>query len=100
MSPAKPADLQTPNSTKERTDCTSSLATPAALDDPSQQSRPVSLPKSARDVDNKVKYLASYIGGLGPSWRVARIFPRRGGVEVRSILSIGLGSWARSAFGG
>jgi hypothetical protein len=58
MSPAKPADLQTPNSTREKTDCTSSPATPVVLDDPSRQSRLVSLPKSAREEDSRVRAMA------------------------------------------
>lgn len=98
MSPAKPADLQTPNSTRERTDCTSSLATPAALDDPSQQSRPVSLPKLARDADNKVKKFAVL------HWRIGAVLASHTDLSTTrwcgSILSIGLGSWARCAFGG
>jgi len=57
MSPAKPADPQIPNSIRERTDCTSSLATHADPDEVSLLSRPVSLHKSARDADNKVRGL-------------------------------------------
>lgn len=55
MSPARPADRLTPNSTRVKTDCTSSLATPAAPDEVLLQSRPVSLPKSAREEDSKVR---------------------------------------------
>jgi hypothetical protein len=55
MSPAKPADLQIRNSTRERTDCTSLPATPAALDEVLLLSRPVSLPRLERDVDSKVR---------------------------------------------
>jgi hypothetical protein len=55
MSPAKPADLQIRNSTRERTDCTSLLAIPAVLDEVSRPSRPVSLHKSERDADSKVR---------------------------------------------
>jgi len=56
MSPAKPADPQIPNSTRERTDCTLSLATPAVPDEVLLPSRPVSLPKSERDGDSKVRW--------------------------------------------
>lgn len=55
MSPARLAVLQTPNSTRERTDCTSSPATPAVHDEVSLPSRPVSLPKSAKDADSKAR---------------------------------------------
>lgn len=55
MSPAKPADPQILNSTRERTDCISSLATRADLDDLSLRSRQVSLLKSERDEDSKVR---------------------------------------------
>jgi hypothetical protein len=55
MSPARLAVLQIPNSTREKTDYTSSPATPAARDEVLLLSRPVSLPKSARDADSKVR---------------------------------------------
>lgn len=57
MSLAKPADPQTPNSTRERTDCISSPATHADLVVVLLLSRLVSLLKSERDADNKVKVL-------------------------------------------
>lgn len=59
MLPAKHADPQIPSSTRVRTDCTSLLATLAALDEVSQLSRQVSLPRSVRDVDSKARFLAS-----------------------------------------
>jgi hypothetical protein len=52
---ARRADLQTPNSTRERTDCTSLPATPVALVAVLLPSRLVSLPRSARGGDNKVR---------------------------------------------
>jgi hypothetical protein len=55
MLPARLAVLQTPNSTREKTDCTSSPATPAVRDEVLPPSRPVSLPKSARDADSRAR---------------------------------------------
>jgi len=55
MLPARPADPQIPNSTRERTDCISSLAIHAAPDEVLLPLRPVSLPRSVRDVDNRVR---------------------------------------------
>jgi translation initiation factor 2 beta subunit (eIF-2beta)/eIF-5 len=55
MSPAKPVDPLIPNSTKEKTDYTSSPATHADPDEVSLPSRLVSLPKLASVADNKVK---------------------------------------------
>ena len=55
MSPAKPADPQIRSSIRERTDCISLPATPAALDEVSLRSRPVSPHKSERDADSKVR---------------------------------------------
>lgn len=57
MSPAKPVDHQTPSSTRERTAFISSPATLADPDVPLLPSRPVSLPKSEREEDNRVKQL-------------------------------------------
>ena len=70
MSPAKPADLQIPSSTRERTDCTSSLATPADLDEVSLLSRLVSLHRSERDADSKVKKIGwTVASGWSKSYR-------------------------------
>jgi hypothetical protein len=55
MSPAKPADLQIRNSTRERTGCTSLLAIPAVLDEVLLLSRPVSRHRSERDAGSKVR---------------------------------------------
>ena len=88
MSPARPADPQTPNSTRERTDCTSSPATPVVPDDLSQQSRPVSLPKSAREEDSRVRELVD-------DWTWHYDLSMRG-----SVLSIALGIWTCFACGG
>jgi len=55
MLPARPADPQIPNSTRERTDCTSLLATLVVLVVVSPPSRLVSLHKSAKDADNRVR---------------------------------------------
>lgn len=55
MSPAKPADLQTRNSTKERIVYTSSPATSADLDAVLLLSRQVSLHKLASVADSRVK---------------------------------------------
>lgn len=52
---AKPADRPIPSSTRERTDCTSLPATLAALDEVLRPLRLVSLPRLARDGDNRVK---------------------------------------------
>ncbi len=71
MSPVKPADRQIPSSTRERTDCTSSPAIHVGLDDQSLPSRPVSQPKSARDVGNKVKGLVGLVvwgSGVSNLW--------------------------------
>ena len=88
MSPARPADPQTPNSTKEKTDCISLPAIPAVPDDPLQQSRPVSLPKSAREEDSRVR-------GLVDDWTWHYDSSVRG-----SVLSIALGIWTCFAFEG
>ena len=55
MLPARPADLQTLNSTRERTDCISLPATPVVLDAVLLPLRLVSLHRSARGADSKVK---------------------------------------------
>jgi hypothetical protein len=55
MSPAKPAGPQIRNSTRGRTGYTSSPAIPVAPDEVSLLSRLVSLLKSVRDVDSRVK---------------------------------------------
>jgi hypothetical protein len=73
MSLAKPADPQTPNSTRERTDCISSLVTHAALVVVSLLSRLVSLLKSERDADNKAKKL---IDGEMVAWNIFYTGPR------------------------
>jgi hypothetical protein len=79
MSPARPADPQIPNSIKERTDCTSSPATPVVPEDPSRRSRRVSLPRSAREEDSRVRrllygwpwhYESSQVGN-GSIWSIA-----------------------------
>lgn len=57
MSLARRADPQILSSTRERTDCISSLAIHVDLEDLSQPSRLVSLHKSERDADSKVKGL-------------------------------------------
>lgn len=65
MSPAKPADPQILSSTRERIDCISSLAIHADLDDQLQPLRPVSLHKSERDADSKVRgWLRWHLGVL------------------------------------
>jgi hypothetical protein len=56
MSHARPADLQIPNLIRAKTDCTLSHATLAVLDEVLLLSRQVSLPKSARDGDSRVKW--------------------------------------------
>lgn len=61
MLPARLADPQIQNSTRERTGCISSLATHAGPDAVLLPSRLVSLPKLVRDVDNRVR------GGIS-SW--------------------------------
>ena len=58
-SPARPADPQILNLTRERTDCTSLLAIRVALVAVLPQLRPVSLHRLARDADNKVR---SFLG--------------------------------------
>jgi len=55
MSPAKPADPQIPSLIREKTDCTSSPAIPVDLAAVLLLSRLVSLPKSERDADSKVR---------------------------------------------
>jgi len=75
MSPARLAVLQIPNSTREKTDCTSSPATPAVRDEVLLPSRPVSLPKLARDADSKVR--RCYIGVLDSGATNQRIFLRK-----------------------
>jgi len=55
MSPVRRADPQIRSSTRERTVCTSSLATLADPDEVLLPSRPVSLPRSERDADSKVR---------------------------------------------
>ena len=62
---ARPAGPQTPSSTRGRTDCTSSLATPVAPVAVLLPSRPVSLPRSARDGDSRVRGRGRMGSGLG-----------------------------------
>jgi len=64
MSPAKPADLPIPSSTRERTDYTSSPATPADRVAQSRPSRPVSPRKSERERDSRVRASRNGIHGL------------------------------------
>jgi hypothetical protein len=54
---AKLAVHQIPSSTKERTDCSSSLATLVDLDEVLLLSRLVSLLKSEREEDNRVRWV-------------------------------------------
>jgi hypothetical protein len=90
MLPARLADHQTPNLTRERTDCTLSPATPVVPDDPSPQSKPVSLPKSAREEDSRVR-------GLGDGWTWHYESSQMGN---GSILSNALGIWTCFCIGG
>lgn len=55
MSPARPAAVPIPNSTRARTVCTSLPATPAVPVVPSQRSRPVSVAKSAAERGSRAK---------------------------------------------
>jgi hypothetical protein len=61
MLPAKRAGLQTLNLTREKTDCTSLLATPVDLVAVLLPSKPVFPLKSARDADSKVKGMDSVL---------------------------------------
>lgn len=85
MSPAKHADPQIPNSTREKTDCISSPAIPVDPDDLLLLSRPVSLLKSERDVDNRVRELvvkkwasSSSAPYDGPGYRSSKCIMRIG----------------------
>lgn len=64
-SPARPAALLIPNSTRVKTDSTSSPATPVDLAVPSPPSRLVSPPRSAREEDSKVKLVCTIIEDCG-----------------------------------
>jgi hypothetical protein len=66
MSPAKPADLQILNSTRERTDCISLLATLAVPDEVLLLLRLVSLPKLESVADSRVR--SSLAGQIGLPW--------------------------------
>jgi hypothetical protein len=75
MSPAKPADLQIRNSTRERTDYTSLLAIPAVLDEVSRPSRPVFLHRSERDADSRVREIGwmvafGHYGSFQTRWQM------------------------------
>ena len=86
---AKPAVPQIPNSIKERTDCTSSLATHAVPEDLLLPSRPVSLLKSESVADNKVKrinWVGSQIWGY---WEVVT------NIASQCNSSIAFGNWFR-----
>ena len=85
---AKPADPQIPSSTRERTDCISSLATHVVQDAVSPPSRLVSLPKSERDEDNKVRW-DDWISG----WPQGKALWTAQGENYKSL-------WAFLAFGG
>jgi len=61
MSPAKPADPQILSSTRERTDCTLSLATRVVLDAVLQLSRLVSLHRLAKDADSRAKDMVVWL---------------------------------------
>jgi hypothetical protein len=74
MLPARHADLQIPSLTRERTVSTLLPATPADPDDPLLRSRPVSLPRSARERDNKVKCFMIDDGSHGMLLRAAVIW--------------------------
>jgi hypothetical protein len=70
MSPAKPADLQIRNSIREKIGCTSLPAIPAVLDEVLLLSRLVSLHKSERDADSKVREIGWMVAlGLYKSFR-------------------------------
>ena len=72
-----------PNLIREKTDYTSSPATLVAPDDPSRQSRPVSLPRSAREEDSRVRGL---VDGLTMHYESSQM-------GNGSILSTALGIW-------
>lgn len=61
MLPARLAVRQIPNSTREKTDCISSLATRADLDDQLLLSRPVSQPKSESVADSRDKWVVGSV---------------------------------------
>jgi hypothetical protein len=91
MLPARRAGLQTLNSTREKTDCTSLLATPVDLVAVLLPSRLVSPLKSARDADNRAKGMDSILV-INHGILASQVVP---GAGYGGIPSIGYGRHSR-----